>query len=201
MQTNSLRPLRLILPTRIRRFLPPGSYIDHLVSILDSIRELRRWPQLHNPTLFNDHLLRLRADGTLYDPLRQFVTDKEHVKHYVAATIGREYIIPTISVLRTAAEVEHMELSNFPCVIKPTHMSGPLHICVDAHTLPDTTMVMNWLDDDYYRVSREANYRYLHRKIIVEEFFSVDGRRLPDDYKIFCFPWTTKVDRSRRRAF
>ena len=200
MSTYRLDPLRFVLPTRIRRALPPGSYADHLVSILDSVRELRRWPQLRDPTLFNDHLLRLRADGSLYDPLRQLVTDKEYVKHYIAATIGRDYIIPTISIFRTTAEMEHMELIHFPCVIKPTHMSGPIHICVDAHTLPDTIMMTNWLNNDYYRASREANYRYLERKIIVEEFFSVDGRHPPNDYKIFCFhgkPRLIEVDAGR----
>ena len=200
MPTYNLRPLRFVLPTRIRRSLPPGSYADYLVSILDSVRELRRWPKLRNPSLFNDHLLRLRADGSLYDPLRQFVTDKEYVKHYITATVGREYIIPTISIYRTAAEVQHMELSHLPCVIKPTHMSGPIHICVDAHTRPDKTMMTSWLNDNYYRASREANYRYLQRKIIVEEFFSVDGRLPPNDYKIFCFhgqPKLIEVDAGR----
>ena len=202
MPSYSRHPIRFILPTRIRKALPPGPHTEHLVSVLDSVRDLRRWPRLRNPTLFNDHLLRLRSDGSLYDPLRQFVTDKEYVKHYIAGTIGRDYVIPTIAVLRTPWDVDHMVFTHFPCVLKPTHMSGPIHISIDAHTLPDTSLMMKWLRDDYYRSSREANYRFLQPKIIVEEFFSVDGKKPPHDYKIFCFhgePRLIEVDTDRFR--
>ena len=184
-----------------RFFLPPGRQMDCFVSILDSIRKLRRCPHIRNPKLFNDHLLKLRADGSLYDPLRQFVTDKEYVKHYVAATIGTAHTIPTISVFRDLEELGKMHLTQFPCVIKPTHMSGRILICANEGKV-DTALVEKWLREDYYRISREANYRFLQHKIIVEEFFSKDGILPPDDYKIFCFhgrPRIIQVDSGRFR--
>ena len=38
--------------------------------------------------LFNDRLLKIKLDGSLLDPLRQFITDKEYVKYYVSAVVG-----------------------------------------------------------------------------------------------------------------
>ena len=57
-----------------------------------------------------------------------------------------------------------------------------------------------WFRIRYYLRSREQNYRHLVPKIIVEEFFSEDGRTVPDDYKIFCFrgvPQLVQVDSDR----
>ena len=50
-----------------------------------------------------------------------------------------------------------------------------------------------WLGANYYRHSREKNYKYLRPKIIVEEFFSEDGRTPPHDYKVFCFHGRPKI--------
>ena len=36
-------------------------------------------------------------------------------------------------------------------------------------------------------MSRSQEYKYLKPKIIVEEFFSKDGRTAPNDYKVYCF--------------
>ena len=170
------------------------------MTVLNGMARLRRLPALHDPQLFNDRLLKLKADGSLYDPLRQFITDKEHVKSYVVATVGKEYTIPTIAIFRTASELENMTITKFPCVIKPTHMSGRILICKNRHSYVDTKTLRGWLCADYYRISREANYRFLERKIIVEEFFSLDGQRTPDDYKIFCFygiPRMIEIDTGR----
>lgn len=200
MPESDIRALRFVLPTRVRRSLPPSRFVDQVVSFLDGISKLRRIPQFKNPKLFNDHLLTMKGDGSLYDPLRQFVTDKEYVKHYIAAAIGAEYVIPTISMIRTVDDLQHLRLTRFPCIIKPTHMSGPVIVCLDETCTVDRSAIINWLTQDYYRVSREGNYRYLKRKVIIEEYFTPDGVSPPDDYKIFCFhgiPKLIEVDSDR----
>ena len=50
-------------------------------------------------------------------------------------------------------------------------MSGPVVICLDVQTPVDRALLRCWLHTDYYKEKREANYRHLRRKIIVEEFF------------------------------
>lgn len=187
---------------RGRRYLPAGTWGDAVAASLASIFERGRMPRLSNPELFNDHILKLKAYGSLLDPLHQFVTDKEYVKYYVASIVGSEYNLETFSILHTDAEVDRLELKRFPCILKPTHLSGPVLICLDPDTPVDRALLKQWLRLDYYRISREANYRFLEPKIIVEEFFSTDGRTPSKDYKIFCFhgrPRLVQVDADRAR--
>ena len=54
-----------------------------------------------------------------------------------------------------------------------------------------------WLRYDYYRNTREQNYKYLTPKVIIEEFITDDGKNPVPDYKISCFggvPQLIQVD-------
>ena len=177
----------------LRAALPSGRVIDVIYSTLRYIIGQRRIPRYRNPKLFNDHLYRLRNDGSLLSPLRQFVTDKEYVKHYIASLVGWQYTLKTIAVIRTESEIDDLTLNEFPCVIKPSHMSGEVIILGNRSELLDRAILKRWLRTDYYRVSREPNYRHLLPKIIVEEFFVEDGTAVPRDFKIHCFFGTPKL--------
>ena len=132
-----------------------------------------------------EHVVRLKMSSEILDPLRQLVTDKEYVRDYITALMGKDYVVPAIAFLRSPAEVEAYE---FParCVIKPTHSSGRYILRRHAFDPVDRETIRNWFAHDYYPVAREANYRHLRPKVIVEEVLSF-GRKLPDDYKIHCF--------------
>ena len=186
--------------SRAVRAIPAARWSDPIVSVLEFVIRHGRLPRLREPVLFNDRLLKLKLDGSLLDPLRQFVTDKEYVKYYVAGVVGKEYTLETFEVLRSETDVESFVVKEAPCVIKPTHMSGPVLLCTDAAMPIDRSLLRRWLRSDYYRRSREANYRFLERKIIVEEFFCGDRQTVPQDYKIFCFhgqPQLIEVDSDR----
>ena len=160
----------------------------------------RRFPRYRNPKLFNDCLFRLRNDGTLLSPLRQFVTDKEYAKTYIGGTVGWQYTVPTLAIARTEEEIDQLSLNSFPCVIKPSHLSGQVILVRDQSEGFDRALVKRWLRTDYYRVSRESNYRYLEPKILVEEFFDDSGRPAPRDFKVHCFggvPRLIQVDSGR----
>lgn len=196
------RRLAVTATIGVRRWLPAGRWGEAAAAILGSLFERGKLPRFRQPDLFNDHLLKLRADGSLSDPLRQFITDKEYAKYFVAGIVGRQYNLATLAVLTSDAEVDQLILNRFPCVVKPTHLSGPVLICLDSCTVVDRALLKSWLRVDYYREKREANYRFLRRKIIIEEYFSTDGRTPPRDYKIFCFhgcPRLIQVDADRFR--
>ena len=153
-----------------------------------------------NPEYFNDHLYRLKVDGTLKDPLRVFITDKEYAKYYIDSVAGSQHVIETYGIVRAKSGVDQLRLDRLPCIVKPTHLSGRVAVHVEPDQLVDRETLKQWFDLDYYTSSREQNYRGLRPKIIVEEFFSEDGRTIPDDYKIFCFqgvPRLIQVDSSR----
>ena len=166
--------------------LPETMWADRLYALFEFLGHHRRFPE-KAPRRYSDHLFALRTSGALYDPLRNFVTDKEFIKLYIAATVGARYNVRTLRILRTKDDVEALTLDRFPCVLKPTNGSDRVHICTDANDVPDVETLRQWLDLDFYKESREQNYRYLRQKIIVEEFLSEDGRTPATDYKITCF--------------
>ena len=169
-----------------RRLLPETTWADRLYALLDFLECHGRFPE-KDPRRYSDHLFALRTSGALYDPLRQFVTDKEFVKLYVAATVGARYNVRTFRILRTKDDVEALTLDRFPCVLKPTNGVDLIRICTHADDLPDVETLRQWLDLDFYEETREQNYRHLRQKIIVEEFLTEDGRTPATDYKIYCF--------------
>ena len=149
---------------------------------------------------YTDHLYRMKVDGSLLEPLRQFVSDKEYVKHYVHRTVGSQYVMETIKILTNYSDVDTLVLPRIPCVVKPTHLSG----CVEIYTLskhcPNRDVMRRWFHMNHYDKKREQNYLYLRPKIVIEEFFSEDGETPPRDYKIFCFNGTPRfiqVDTNR----
>ena len=75
--------------SRAVRAIPAARWSDPIVSVLEFVIRHGRLPRLREPVLFNDRLLKLKLDGSLLDPLRQFVTDKEYVKYYVAGVVGK----------------------------------------------------------------------------------------------------------------
>jgi hypothetical protein len=55
----------------------------------------------------------------------------------------------------------------------------------------DRERVKGWFAIDYYRLNREANYKGLHPKVIVEPLLFGDSNVM--DYKIFCWRGVPKM--------
>ena len=180
---------------RIRRHLPHTRFFDNLYHRILFLQRHRRLPK--NQLLWNDVWFRIKTSGEIENPLRVFVSDKEHVKDYVRQTIGDQYNVPTIAVLRSPGEVDSFE---FParCAIKPTHASTV--VCLRANGEPiDRERIKSWFSLNYYYTGRERNYRSLERKVIVEPLI-FDTTNV-EDYKIFCWhgvPKFVMVDIDRR---
>lgn len=136
-----------------------------------------RLPRLQ--PMIQDVLHLVKTSGELSSPERVFVTDKELAKIFVSGVVGDEYVIPTFGVLKTESEIDSFA---FPadCVIKPTNQSGP-KLLIKGGQHVDRVMLKSWLHGNHYYNQREANYKTLRAKIIVEEL-------LQDcvEIKIFC---------------
>lgn len=140
-------------------------------------------------TSLNDAILAVKASDEVLDPLRVMTTDKEHAKTFLRKRIDACRVLPTLAILKTAEEVRSFA---FPerCVIKPTHMSGQVIRRHNGEPL-DLDRISQWLEMNYYRVWREANYRDLEPKIIVEPFaFNQDA---PQEAKFFCYKGKVKI--------
>ncbi|MCY4397032.1 MAG: ATP-grasp fold amidoligase family protein [Rhodospirillaceae bacterium] len=183
----------------LRQFLPKNRWGDRIYGRHSFRKRLGRDP-VYPPVKFNDHLFAWKTSGACYDPLIQFVTDKEYAKLYIAAIVGEEYVTETYRILQRKKELKELNLDRFPCILKPTHSSGQIMVCGDDSAPLDRTELEKWFEIDYYYSKREPNYRHLSPKIIVEEFFSEDGHTIPKDYKIFCvhgIPKFIQVDGDR----
>ena len=109
------------------------------------------------------------------------------MKTYIAAAAGERFNLATYRILRTPEEASSFRPERFPCVVKPTHAAGRFRICREPADAPPPETLLGWLADDFYRHGREGNYRGLRRQILVEEFFSADGKIPAPEYKVYCF--------------
>lgn len=169
------------------KFLPKTPSGDRLYALVQFTKAHRRLPR--PGLLFNDQLYKLKTSGEIRSPLRVLVTDKEFAKLYIKAKVGSAHCVPTLAILRTAAEVDAFQFPD-QCCIKPTHASA-LSILRTSGEAIDREKIKRWLKLNYYDSTREQNYRDLEPKIIVEPLvFGVAG---PSDYKMFCYEGRVKL--------
>ena len=178
----------------LRNLAPENRFGDKAVCFLDFCAHHGRAPK--DRKLFNDIFYRMKTTDEIIDPLRVFISDKEFVKIYVKGIIGDNYNVPTLAVLHSIDEVTQYP---FPraCCIKPTHASGLVILREDGEAL-DLSKIKGWFRTNYYHAEREANYKHLRPKVIVEPI--IFGRSNIEDFKFFCFngkPRLVQVDIDR----
>ena len=181
-KTKSLlkRFLRLGYRTLIK-MVPRNRVGDKFFSFINFVIQHKRFPT--NQPIFNDFLYGIKTTDEILNPLRVFVSDKEFVKLYVKAVVGDQYNVPTIAVLNTIEEVKNFSFPSH-CCIKPTQASG-LAILRKNDELVDVSAIEKWFAINYYDNGREANYRMLKPKVIVEPL--IFEKSNVEDYKFFCF--------------
>ena len=153
-----------------RDIAPPARWADRFYSWLRFRNKHGRSPRLGPDASYSDHLYRLKVDGSLQDPIRQFVTDKEYLKMYVRSAVGPQHIVKTIQILTTQSDLDQLVLPSFPYVVKPTHMSGEIIFCTHTDRELPKSILKKWLRTNYYRRKREQNYQFLVPKIILEQY-------------------------------
>lgn len=186
----------------ILSLLPKSELGDRVYAFLTFLYFHHRLP--NNSSNFIDVLHRVKTTGLLKDPVRVFVSDKYLVKQFVAGTVGEKYNVPTIALLDNENSVNKF-VAPKDCIVKPCHSSGDVIFLKEGQTL-DFELVKPWLSDNYYELVREANYKNLKKRIIVEPILY--GSKNLRDYKFFfnsgAFVFLqVDVDRltSHKRAF
>lgn len=160
---------------------------------------------LENPTTFTEKLQWMK----LYDrrDLYTMMVDKARVKDFVKATIGEEYLIPTLGVWNRADEIS---LESLPkeFVLKCTHDSGGSLICRDKDQI-DWPQAQKKLEKArkkiYFWVNREWSYKNVVPRIIAEPYMEDSRTGELQDYKFFCFNGVPKLmfvatDRQKKNA-
>ncbi len=145
---------------------------------------------LKHPKTFSEKLQWLK----LYNRRPEYTTmvDKYAVKDYVAAKIGKEYVIPPLGVWNSP---EKIDWENLPrqFVLKTTHGggSGGVVIIKDKGNIDKGAVIRKLsssLKQDIAYYSCEWPYQNVPRKIIAEEYIEPEeGVADLPDYKWFCF--------------
>lgn len=129
--------------------------------------------------------LKLRTD---MESLSRFA-DKVAVRDYVQQKIGADVLVPFIGVYSTA---EEFNLADMPArfVLKLNSASGFNLIVTDKSKYTESQirkLIAKWLKVDFYRITRERQYRPIINKVVAESFLDFEQGKALLDYKIYCF--------------
>lgn len=179
------------LPIHRRLLLRFINKFDYLFSDKVFIRvkfylNLGYWPNLKNPQTFNEKLQWLKLYNR--NDILTTLVDKIEVKKYVANKIGEEYVIPTLEVYDSVADIKISKLPD-KFVLKCNHNSGGLVISRNKKSF-DLAQAKKTLSKalrlNYFKVGREWPYKNITPRILAETLLENGGNDLPD-YKFFCF--------------
>lgn len=142
---------------------------------------------LANPVTYNQKLQWLK----LYDrnPLYTKLVDKYEVREYIRNKIGDEYLIPLLGMWESFDEIDFRALPN-QFVLKCTHDSGGLVICVDKSKLnikAAKKKIEKCLKTNFFWYGREWPYKNVKPRIIAEQYMVDESGIELKDYKLFCF--------------
>lgn len=171
----------------LKFLIPNNRFGDNFVAFIIFVRAHRRLPT--HQLILNDVLFRIKITDEIIDPLRVFVSDKEYVKLFVKAIAGDQFNVPTNKVLHSIDEVKNYQFPS-DCCIKPTHLCGEV-ILRRKNSVVDLEKINRWFASSHYHVNREANYKYLKPKVIVEPLI-FDSNNL-NDYKFLCYNGKPKL--------
>jgi hypothetical protein len=164
------------------RFLPKSRFGDRLHHLAFFYVAHRRFPR-RGSGLFNDYLFFLKTSDEIEDALRQFTSDKEFVKYWLAQRLGKELTPKTLKILSPDELAPGAVPNN--CVAKPTHLSAIVAFARPKISDSDLLRLKQSMNNNIYDVSRERNYRNLKPKVICEEMIASPEQII--DYKIFCY--------------
>ncbi|HVF95041.1 MAG TPA: ATP-grasp fold amidoligase family protein [Sphingomonas sp.] len=139
--------------------------------------------QLRRPQLFNELVQHRKLFDR--DPRFPLFADKVAVKPIVAATLGREWVTPT---LWQGSRLPQRACWPAPFVVKARHGCGQ-HAFVRSEDVDWSEIrrrAHGWTRERYGIWLDEWLYGQIERGLLVEQFIGEDGA-LPIDYKIFVF--------------
>lgn len=167
---------------------PRNRFVSRLLNLYWFRLRNGRLPRGQSISL-NDYLYKRKVGDGLNDWLVKKTSDKLHAKEIVSQVLGPDFAIPTLAVLSSREEISNYVFAP-GTVVKPTHLSGKVKMLLTPHDAAsiDREDLIHWMQMDYFRISREENYKDLPRKVIIEPFampISPNHKALTD-YKIFC---------------
>jgi len=108
----------------------------------------------------------------------------------VRTTIGAEWLIPLLAAFDSAEQLRETLSNICTGVLKPNHGAGMVKIIDHPPKPAEQDQIIaeadSWLRTDYSHVSREAHYRKIKPKIVLEQRIGTTGQVLKD-FKLHVF--------------
>lgn len=181
-----------IVKTRLRWLYQKDYISDKLFLTLMFLLRFGKLINWKNPKSFNEKMQYLK----LYNRKDEYtsIVDKVKFKDWVTNKIGKEYVIPTLSVWNSPDEIDLEGLpQNF--VIKCNHVSGGNYIH-RTNAKPDKEKIKRLIrpkfERDFFKKSGEWPYKNVEKKVFAEEYMADSGNNGILDYKIYCFDGVPK---------
>ena len=151
-----------------------------------------REPDLEHPVLLSEKITARK----LFDRRAIFSTlaDKLLTRGFVAERIGNRFLPELYFVCDRFEEIDFDRLPD-RFVIKANHGSHWVLFVEDKKAFDKAAggkLVRRWMRTNYYVNSREAFYRSIKRKILVEEFLEESSGAPVIDYKFFVYDGVAK---------
>ena len=192
------------LVRRAKRLLPTGAPIDNALNYIQAWNQLEYRPNLVEPRSLNELILASKRQFRGEMNLARRVTDKVEFKEWLRETTAWEdLVIPTVGVYGSVDEVRGLVFAR-DTILKPTHLSGRAILFEEDRALDagELATVGRWLRRDYYRRSREPNYKGVRKRLICESLLRDEAGNVPMDFKFFMIegrPLVVQVDLDRFR--
>lgn len=170
----------------LRRIM--GLLPDEMFIRLNYLRRMKQWPDLKNPTTYNEKLQWLKLHDR--QPLYTQLVDKYEVRRFVEERIGGEYLVPLAGGPWNSFDEIDFDALPERFVLKCTHDSGGLVICRDKRTLDREKArrrISQSLQQNFYYHNREWPYKDVQPRIIAEAYMEDASTSELRDYKFFCF--------------
>ena len=161
-------------------FLPDESFVKLIYRL-----RLGHRLNLKDPRTFTEKLQWLKVND--HNQLYTEMADKLGMRKYVDGHIGPGHTVPVLGIWENYREIDFDSLPD-RFVLKTTHDSGSYVICTDRSSFDRSVAektICRSLKRNYYRTTREWQYKGIPRRVFAEEFLG-NGEPLTD-YKFFCF--------------
>jgi len=180
-----LAPRRLvmhILKWRIARVIPDSLFLSCKYQM-----NFGKKLNLVHPKLYNEKIQWLKIHD--HNPLYTQIADKLEVRKIISEKAGDQYLVPLLGVYTDPKKIDISCLPN-QFVIKPTHTSGDVLLCLDKEQLNWNNAqaeMQHWMQSNYYWYDREWPYKNIVPKIICEPYLVDESGYELKDYKVFTF--------------
>lgn len=159
---------------------------SNIVMQIDNLRTYKRFLNLNKPKYYGEKLQWIKVYGNL----ERFtnIVDKYTVRDFIKKEIGEKYLTKLIAVYDSVDEIDYSLLPE-KFVFKVNDGSDKNIICRNKSSLDinkTNKFLRKLFNEDYYKYTKEPQYKNIKKKIICEEYLE-DKNGLLVEYDLHCF--------------